>query len=85
MGYRTVNLQADYAAVVSLIESTGDTNLRHIVCIEELQRLLARNWRDHVSHTYREGNRVVTDLLAHQSHSLPFEVHHITCFSSDIS
>ncbi|CAN0926475.1 hypothetical protein LINGRAHAP2_LOCUS35366 [Linum grandiflorum] len=37
----------------------------------------------HVSHTYREGNRVA-DLLAHQGHSLSFGLHLITCFSSDI-
>ncbi|CAN0896833.1 hypothetical protein LINGRAHAP2_LOCUS18732 [Linum grandiflorum] len=42
-----------------------------------------RNWTVHVTHTYREGNRVA-DLLAHQGYSLLFGIHLITCFSSDI-
>ncbi|CAN0852590.1 Putative ribonuclease H protein At1g65750, partial [Linum grandiflorum] len=82
-GYRKVNLQVDLAAVVSLIQNTGPRDLQHQACVDDILKLLARNWMVSVTHTYREGNRVA-DLLAHHGHSLSFEVHSITSFSSEV-
>ncbi|CAN0859276.1 hypothetical protein LINGRAHAP2_LOCUS7622, partial [Linum grandiflorum] len=62
----------DSTTVISLLLSTGGTNLRHQACIEEFRQLIARNWIVYISHTYREGNRVA-DLLAHHGHDLRLE------------
>ncbi|CAN0877469.1 Putative ribonuclease H protein At1g65750 [Linum grandiflorum] len=80
LGYRKVDLQVDSMTVVSLLQSQGETDHRHQACVQDLRQILDRNWIVHVTHTYREGNRVA-DLLAHHGHSLPFGVHSISSFS----
>ncbi|CAN0824576.1 hypothetical protein LINGRAHAP2_LOCUS139 [Linum grandiflorum] len=78
---KKINLEIDSAAVISLLLSTGGTDLRHQACIEDFRQLIARNWTVYVSHTYREGNRVA-DLLVHHSHDLPFPYNKSPSFES---
>ncbi|CAN0838760.1 Putative ribonuclease H protein At1g65750, partial [Linum grandiflorum] len=56
---------------------------RHQSCVDELKHLLNRNWTVHISHTYREGNRVA-DLLAHHGHSLLFGIHPVLSLSHEV-
>ncbi|CAN0909271.1 hypothetical protein LINGRAHAP2_LOCUS25702 [Linum grandiflorum] len=74
MGFISVNLQIDFAVVVSYLQSISEGDLRHQSCIENIKQLLARDWRVVVSHAYREENRVA-DLLAHHGHFLSFGMH----------
>ncbi|CAN0925767.1 Putative ribonuclease H protein At1g65750, partial [Linum grandiflorum] len=84
MGYTNVNLQVDSEVVVSLIQSTGVTDLRHQTCIEGLRNVLGRDWMVKITHTYREGNRVA-DFLAHRGHSLPYVTHLIDNLSLEVT
>ncbi|CAN0879333.1 Putative ribonuclease H protein At1g65750 [Linum grandiflorum] len=79
LGYRRVNLQVDYALVVSFLCHNGAVDPRHQTCVDKLKQLIARDWMNPVSHTYREGNRV-SDLLDHHDHSLLFGMHPISTF-----
>ncbi|CAN0841575.1 hypothetical protein LINGRAHAP2_LOCUS3346 [Linum grandiflorum] len=69
--------------LVSWVLRTPSEDQRHSTCIQQIQKLLNRDWVVHVTHIYREGNRVA-DLLAHFGHSLPPRLYLIDAFCSNI-
>ncbi|CAN1122460.1 Putative ribonuclease H protein At1g65750 [Linum perenne] len=76
MGFRRVHLQLDSKAVVNTICGDIDEDSRHSQTIRSIHRWINRDWEIHVSHVFREANKVA-DLLAHFGHNLDF------CFSGN--
>ncbi|CAN1274248.1 Putative ribonuclease H protein At1g65750 [Linum perenne] len=74
MGFKKVHLQLDSMAAVTAILGDQEEESRHGRTLESILELRSRNWEVTISHTFREGNRVV-DLLAHHGHSLNFGFH----------
>ncbi|CAN0922359.1 Putative ribonuclease H protein At1g65750 [Linum grandiflorum] len=83
LGYRKVNLQINSAAIISLLRNTSRDDMRHRACLEEFRELINRDWIVRITHTYREGNQVA-NRLAHRGHALPFGMHPVVDFSSEI-
>ncbi|CAN1130526.1 hypothetical protein LINPERPRIM_LOCUS13284, partial [Linum perenne] len=75
--YKKVYLQLDSLAAVTTILGNSEEDFRHGRTLDNIDELHKRNWDVTISHTFREGNKVV-DLLVHYGHSLGFGFH-INC------
>ncbi|CAN0903473.1 Putative ribonuclease H protein At1g65750 [Linum grandiflorum] len=69
-------------AVSSILGQLSD-DCRHSPCIRAIQSLLHRDWDVSITHISREGN-LIADLFANHGHSLPFGMHIISSFQTDI-
>ncbi|CAN1269225.1 Putative ribonuclease H protein At1g65750 [Linum perenne] len=73
LGFRRVHLQLDSISAVHAICSDIDEDSRHSQTIRSIQERLKKDWVVHISHIYREANKVA-DLLAHHGHCLDFGI-----------
>ncbi|CAN1788430.1 Putative ribonuclease H protein At1g65750 [Linum perenne] len=76
LGLRKFQIQLDSKAAIDAINNNLDSSGRHNQTLHRIRELCNRNWDVHLTHTFREGNRVA-DLLAHLGHSLAFGCHHL--------
>ncbi|CAN1816508.1 Putative ribonuclease H protein At1g65750 [Linum perenne] len=83
LGFRKIHLQMDSLAAVDAILADADIDRRHCSLIRSIQEWCSRDWEVHISHVFREANRVA-DLLAHLGHRLPLDTHLNCPVSADI-
>ncbi|CAN1799969.1 hypothetical protein LINPERHAP1_LOCUS22331 [Linum perenne] len=57
VGYKKVHLQMDSLAIVTAILGSSEKDSKHGRALDNIDEL--RNWDVTISHTFREGNKVV--------------------------
>ncbi|CAN1127408.1 Putative ribonuclease H protein At1g65750 [Linum perenne] len=82
-GFRHVELQIDFMAVVALLNSQAATDHQHGMEIIQFRELRDRDWVLRVKHTYREGNHAA-DHLASRGYGYPFGSHTISTSCSSL-
>ena len=73
-GFRQITLEVDFELVVRFLKEGVPDHHPHAAIIANCRRLIQQPWHVHVTHTYRECNRVA-DWLANLSFNLSPGLH----------